>query len=385
MKNPFLLRSLIPKFLFLVFLCVPFFRCYLHHANVSGDGFGAKSLINPREYRFHGSVPVRIDFDPSGRETAAQDMHRKGLNVSVALQDVESYYSSEILSQFRKSALFLLNPNAHIQIRIRSSAEEVKPPVLSIIPFIVTIGLFPMIERTNGRVEFELYEEETNKVLKSYKYPIEHRSIFGIAPLLLGPIVPIFSDRFDHSQNKKNFAIMRVAFQQFEQDLKADLGHLKELSAHFTQDEAHRFAFVSLAKTDEPGSQIFTDIYSELEKKFIKHGILLVERNRLDKVLSEIQLSLSGITENSRLKLGKLLEADRLILMDHFEYIPYNRQAYDGKFAFSIRCIDVQTGRIIWAENVRENLYSEWTDSSYQRERAIRDLIASLRDRGELL
>ncbi|MBM9498679.1 hypothetical protein JWG44_00225 [Leptospira sp. 201903071] len=371
--------SILPSFLFL--------QCYLHHANVNGDGFGAKSL-NPfqRSASFQGSVAVRIDFDASRKETAIEDMKGKGLNVSVSTQDIESYYSPEILSQFRKSPLFLLNPNSRILIRIRSSVEEVKPPVLSVIAFLFTVGLFPMIERTNGRVEFEIYEEKTDLVLKSYKYPIEHRSLFGFAPVVLGPIVPAFSERFDHSQNKKNFAIMRVAFQQFEKDLSADLAQSKEFSAHFSQGEAHRFAFVSLAKTTDQDFGIFSDVYTTLEKNFLKHGIFLVERKRLDQVISEIQLSLSGITNSSRLQLGRLLDADRLILLDNFEYSPFDSKAYRGGFSFSIRCVDVQTGKIIWSEHIQEKIYSDWNKSfPYQMDKAISKLIATLRERGELL
>ncbi|MBM9578128.1 hypothetical protein JWG45_13305 [Leptospira sp. 201903070] len=371
--------SILPLFLTL--------QCYLHHANINGDGFGAKSLIPfQSSTSFQGNVAVRVDFDPSGKETAIEDMKRKGLNVTVSTPDIESYYSPEILSQFRKSPLFLLNPNAQILIRIRSSVEEVKPPVLSVIAFLLTAGLFPMIERTNGRIEFEIYEEKTNLVLKSYKYPIEHRSIFGFAPVVLGPIIPAFSERFDHSQNKKNFAIMRVAFQQFEKDLSADLAQSKEFNSHFLQGEPHRFAFVSLAKTTDQGFDFFSDVYSTLEKSFLKHGIFLVERKRLDQVISEIQLSLSGITNNSRLQLGRLLDADRLILMDNFDYSPSDSKAYRVGFSFSIRCVDVQTGKIIWSEHIQERMYSDWNkSSSYQKERVVSKLIATLRERGELL
>ncbi|PJZ55533.1 hypothetical protein CH367_18805 [Leptospira barantonii] len=371
-------------------LLISFFslQCYLHQANVNGDALGTHRFFHKSKNPFIGSVPIRIHFDPNEKDTAIQDLRRKGLNVSVSNDDVESYYSTEILSQFRKSPLFILNPNAEILLRIKSSVEDVKPPVLSILPFIGTVGLFPMIESTNGRVEFELYDEKKNQVIRTYKYAVDHRSFFGIAPLFFGPILPALTDRFDHSQNKKTFSIMRVAFQQFEKDLKNDLGQAPELTSRFIQGEPHHFAFVSMGKTGDPGYEIFSELYTSIESIFLRHGLSLVERNRLNPVIAEIQLSLSGLTESSRLQLGKLLNADRLILMDDFDYVqgPQSSSSKDGKIAFSLRCLEVQTGRILWSERVEKSLYLNWKEyGSYMKEDLLSKLISSLRNRGELL
>ncbi|TGL71322.1 hypothetical protein [Leptospira kmetyi] len=365
-----------------------FLGCYLHQANVNGDALGTQKLLHKSKNPFIGSVPIRIHFDPTEKHTAVDDLRRKGLNVSISEKDIESYYSTEILSQFRQSPLFILSPNAEILLRIRSSVEDVRPPVLSYIPFLGTLGLFPLIESTNGRVEFEFFDEKKNQVIRTYKYMIDHRSLFGFVPLVLGPILPALTDRFDHSQNKKTFSIMRVAFQRFERDLKNDLGASQELSSRFIQGEPHHFAFVSLGKTSDPGYEIFSELYGSIEGIFLRHGLSLVERNRLNPVISEIQLSLSGLTESSRLQLGKLLNADRLILMDDFDYVqaPPARSNGNGKIAFSLRCLEVQTGKILWSERVEKNLYLNWKEyGSYMKEELLSKLIAALRDRGELL
>ncbi|TGM15661.1 hypothetical protein EHQ81_04510 [Leptospira selangorensis] len=308
-------------------------------------------------------------------------LHDKGSN-QTPTDEFDGYLSTEIISKFQKSQKFLISSNSNIKIKIVPMVDDVKPPLLTMIGFFFTIGAFPAIYRTYGSVSFELYDQEKHKTIRTYKYSVNHRIIFGLAPILLGPILSTFTDRFDHSTSDKTYSIMRVVFAQFEYDLFKDIRESKELASRFFSTNEYNHALIVTSKSvkDEP---IISSIYSELNKNFIKYGISILERRRLDQVINEIQLSLTGITQGRDYsKLGKLLQADRLILVEDLNITSATTDV-SGRINFSIRCVDSDTGKVIWSEKIAESiLLSDTVDTvvSY----VARKLVQKLKQSGEI-
>ncbi len=81
--------------------------------------------------------------------------------------------------------------------------------------------------------------------------------------------------------------------------------------------------------------------------------IILVERNRLEKILSEQQLQIAGLTgegkEKKSIEVGKLLAADYLVSVDY--------TLVTGEVAFTLRITDTTTGavRIFTSRGTMEN------------------------------
>ncbi|TGN19161.1 hypothetical protein [Leptospira idonii] len=372
------------KKILLTCLLAGFFQlnCFLHHANVSGDFYGAKNLVSLNFGDKARSLPIKIEFDTREKNFIFEKLRKKGQNIKVDPNLVEGYYSEEIISNFRSSKLFNHNPDANIKVRIYSTIEEVRDPVLTRIPNIITLGLFPAITRTYGRVEFELFDDKTNTILKSFKYPIHHRMFLTAGAFVLGPILPMFSNRFDHSQNERTYAIMRVAFQQFEIDLHDTLQNNEALLAKFTVEKPSVFAFLPFQPEKPPETEVYPILYSELEAAFVARGLKLVERKELHKVFEEITFSQTGLTENSRNKIGTMLNADRVIIVSDLKYVPA-QNARPMELGFSVRCVDVKTGRIIWTEPSKYQSYEKLPLHSHVNS-AIFPFISELRMRGEI-
>ncbi|WCL50343.1 CsgG/HfaB family protein [Leptospira sp. GIMC2001] len=356
--------------------------CYLHHANIQGDAYGAKSLIFGKGELFNGTLPVRVEFDSSEKAFVKEYLKRKGQNIEVSDNTIESYFSEEIVAKFRNSQYFTHNSSANMKIRVVSSLEEVKSPVISLVAAIGTLGIFPAIKRTYGRVQFELYDSSKNKSIRTFKYPIQHREFLGTSTIILGSILPLLSDRFDHSTNEKNFAIMRVAFQQFENDLMAELNQDKALVKNFTADTNKVYALLPFSKKANSSRSFEDQLHSALESQFVKSGLNMVERKKLDALLNEIKFANTGLTASNRIAFGKLTNADRLILVEDLVFQKPGTTKTTEIF-YSIRCVDIETGKILWSK--RSNYISAESQSmDWHIGLSARDTLYKLQTSGDI-
>ncbi len=323
-------------------------QCYLHHANISGDGYGLKTIINLQN-EIKEQLPIRLEFDPRQKEKIKEYLKRKGQNVDISNDLVDTYYSEEIISKFKNSKYFVHTPDANIKIKIVSSIEEVRVPIFTRIAQIGTLGLFPAITRTYGRVEFNLFDNDQNKILKTFKYGIEHRELEALSSAALGMILPSFSERFDHSSNEKSFAVMRVAFNQFNIDLVNELGNNKNLLSRFLLSKPNYYALFLDPKQSGEVSKIEELLLSKLETELIDQKLNLVERKKIKRIIEEIKLSQYGLTDSKRLEFGKMLSADSLIEVSN---VTLGNNGNLNKMSLSIRCISVESGKILWSETI---------------------------------
>ncbi|MEI1278937.1 hypothetical protein V6Z05_11475 [Leptospira venezuelensis] len=381
------LERIVMKRLIILFgLSILFCSCYMHHSNVQGDGYGVKTIFRSSDKKLE-VLPIRLEFRPQTYVEAVKQLREKGTGVNVKADDIAGYSSQEIISQFRRSSKFVVDPNANIKIRIRSTVDEVKSPVVTMIAGILTFGFVPFIYRTYGTIYFEIVDTEKEEVLKIYKYPVEHRSFMGWYPILLAPILSLFNDKIDHSTSPKTFTIMRAAYSQFEYDFINEVSSVTNLASRFFRTRNHNYALLFLDQRVNDSQNWNNLLYTSLQSGFLENGLSLVERKRLDKVISEIQLSNSGITENTRLKLGKLLEADRLIFVEDFSAKLLGKGKPADIF-FSVRCTDVLTGKIIWAEKIESSISDRYLDNDTNISEgmfkiATEALIEKLRQSGE--
>ncbi len=85
-----------------------------------------------------------------------------------------------------------------------------------------------------------------------------------------------------------------------------------------------------------------------LETAFLKTGYRLVERGRLEQVLDEFGLAKSALTEDVGIKVGKMVNADAVILGT---VMSYYKGAWGGRYgtvAFSAKAVHVESGKILW-------------------------------------
>ncbi|TGL52289.1 hypothetical protein EHQ59_09565 [Leptospira kemamanensis] len=372
----------IPKRFLLLLIVTNAFSCHLHHANIQGDAYGAKGMIFGKEPFFQGTLPVRVEFDTSDKAFVRDYLKRKGQNIVVSHDRIDSYFSEEIVAKFRNSKYFTHNPSATMKIRVVSSLEEVKIAVVSLIAAVGTLGIIPAVSRTHGSIQFELFDSSQNKSIRTFKYSIHHREFLGTSTIILGSFLPLFSERFDRSTNERTFAVMRVAFKQFENDLMIELDQDKTLLKRFTADLNKIYALLPFRNKTNSINSYEDQLHSELESQFLKSGIALVERKKQDILLEEIKFSNSGLTDSNRLAFGKLTNANRVIMIEDL-VIKEPKTSNYTEILFSIRCVDIESGQIVWS---KPSKYVSFESNSldWHIGMSAREMIYQLQTSGEL-
>ncbi len=100
-------------------------------------------------------------------------------------------------------------------------------------------------------------------------------------------------------------------------------------------------------------------IRDALESSLIKTGWQIIEREKISKVLAELQLQATGLTLENSVKIGKMLNADVIIIGQVTSYV---QGAVEDKsptgglehttVGFNVRAVNIDSGVIMWKISV---------------------------------
>ena len=134
-----------------------------------------------------------------------------------------------------------------------------------------------------------------------------------------------------------------------------------------------------------------TDNYlNTFETYFLKTGLDIVEREKVEAILKEQQFSMTGLTDNDRKKIGKLLNADAIVSgqINNYDMLPVSgdeptvngfiypkdQNRYNGYIALNLKAISVETSALLWKMNLAANIanmpansYSEYYDRALKQ------------------
>jgi hypothetical protein len=83
----------------------------------------------------------------------------------------------------------------------------------------------------------------------------------------------------------------------------------------------------------------------KFELALLQSGVTVIERNKLDKVLAELSINQSGLTDENSMKVGKMLAAD-IIVTGNIPLWSYHDKIKKGFIEILIKGIVVETGEI---------------------------------------
>ena len=102
----------------------------------------------------------------------------------------------------------------------------------------------------------------------------------------------------------------------------------------------------------------------KFELSLLNAGVKVIERNKLDKLLSEQSLSKTGITESDSIKLGKILSAD-VIVLGTIPMWTYYEKTNKGFIEILIKGVVVETGEIIFKTVFDSKINTTYDDFRY--------------------
>ncbi|MFV9646123.1 MAG: CsgG/HfaB family protein [Desulfobacterales bacterium] len=122
-------------------------------------------------------------------------------------------------------------------------------------------------------------------------------------------------------------------------------------------------------------------VRDRFETAFLEAGHRVVERSMIDKLISELKFSMSGLTEQLGIKVGKMLDADVVIFgaVTSYYRVMWGPVVYTT-VGLSVKAVDVESGVIIWKGNHTKTIFWDIFDvnspASLARE-VTKEIIAS--------
>lgn len=116
-----------------------------------------------------------------------------------------------------------------------------------------------------------------------------------------------------------------------------------------------------------------------LEASLIKTGWQIIERDKIAKVINELELQNTGLTLESGAKIGKMLNADVIILGQLTSYVQGavadkspTKMLEHTTVGFNVRAVHVENGIILWNINVVDSDQNIFTYTKPVQGHAIR-------------
>lgn len=103
-------------------------------------------------------------------------------------------------------------------------------------------------------------------------------------------------------------------------------------------------------------------VYNSFESSFLKLGFNVVERKKINTIINELKLSQTGLTVDEGARVGKLANADVLVLGTINSYVQgASTHEATGKlavtqFGMSIKGVHVESGVILWSGKIFKNI-----------------------------
>lgn len=109
----------------------------------------------------------------------------------------------------------------------------------------------------------------------------------------------------------------------------------------------------------------------------------IVERSQLANVLGETELALSGLSNSKAMQVGQMSGADAVIVgsVSEYEMAAYKGRKYPS-VGISIRCIDSQSGEILWSADYTERADDKNVSLSEHARKVVHAIVSTLYRQG---
>ncbi len=241
-----------------------------------------------------------------------------------------------------------------------------------------------MVTRASGSINFEIFSIKENRVLKVFKYKVNHRDFISVICMFVGPILYSLSDRLDSSFDTRTDSVLKTTLNQFEEDLAETLKNDKILLSKFIASAPSIYALIPIQHYSPEVKEIFDGIYKNLESTFLERKMKLVEKEKIDKIKNEINYSENVLTIDSIRMIKNSLNPNKLIFINNIQVIKYdNTKLSIDEIEFQIRLMDLNTGSILWNIPCRY-LVNDFRSMEENIKWSVHDEIKKLIDSGEI-
>ena len=309
--------------------CLLHLNCTLHHLKI--DGSPAVRYVSPvKEDR------TKFDLD---RITAKKKISDNFDRL------VESYNSDALTNLLEKGGYIQIDKNANYTLRYSIDITEDMPFPISPIFFLLTLGIFPVVETTDGFVTIQLIDNSSEKIIKEYRYEVAHKYVTSWLSIVASLI--LWGDQWDLAMFHNHGFPQEMIVSKFQKDFYTDLSNQKILFVSNSKNEKRypkeRYAILPVIYSHSKDKKTSDVIRDKIETVLVNKKYTVLERTKMNEITKEFKLAQTGLTRNDQIELGKMLNATNLILT---EILELNQD--DKHLEFSIKNLDVESGQILW-------------------------------------
>lgn len=298
-----------------------------------------------------GNQPIKIQEAPEWKEKKKISLESKlplaeksGKDNSIAT----SYNSGAIHDYLRRGCCIEIQDQAGLHVKYSTKVKDDLLYAPTVFLWMFTLGIIPVFEKIEADVKIEVFDAANQHLLREYNYSINERAYNSWLSIPISLIL-IPNDSFAHSFIHMFDYPQKFIANRFEKDFLEDLSAGKFSDSAISQtakknNTSHsRIAILPIKYQYSKDIAVANAIRDKVETVLVNKNYTVVERVKLDEILKELKLSQTGLTTSDQVKIGNMLNASNLILG---EVIEVNRN--DASLEFSIRNIDMETGKILW-------------------------------------
>ncbi|MBK8393810.1 MAG: hypothetical protein IPL26_00985 [Leptospiraceae bacterium] len=309
--------------------CIFLFHCTLHNFKINGKA--VTRIDNPKQIE---------------RKKFVLERELPETKISANFDNLlHSYNSDSLLHLFEKGCCIQIDKKSDYLLKYSTKIKEDMPFPIAPIFFLLTLGFFPVAEISEGTTEFQILNRSKNEVIKVYRYQTEHKYYTSWLSILASLF--LWGDEWDltmfHSHNFPQESITSKFENDFYLDLLSQRLNIQYNSKSETHNKKERYALLPVLFHHTKDKQIADVIRDKIETVLVNKKYIVLERVKLNEIFNEFKLAQNSLSRTDQIEIGKLLNANNLILT---EILELNQS--DKKLEFSVKNLEVESGQILW-------------------------------------
>jgi hypothetical protein len=292
---------------------------------------------------------LKINEAPAQRFKNSRQVDRKNLELDRIIpalkkgnatdQLTQSYNSDSLVHLLETGCCIEISKKSDYILRYSTNISEDMPFPISPIFFLLTLGIFPVVENADASVKFQVVEKSSERIIKEYNYRTNHKYVTSWLSIIASLF--LWGDEWSLSMFNSHSYPQEMLVYNFEKDFILDL-HKFDFSTNQSQAN-ERYAILPIYYSHSKDKETSEVIRDKVETLLVKKKYTVLERAKILEITKEFKLSQVGLTRNDQVEIGRMLNASNLILS---EILELNKA--DNKLEFSVKNLEVKSGRIIW-------------------------------------
>lgn len=301
-------------------------HCSLHSYKLNGEEIRTKRVA-PNELSVNYDIDRKIPPNENDELT-------KGYNK-------ESLYNI-----IERSCCIRRSADSNIIMKYETDVKgELRYP-LTVFLWMATFGIVPVFEEAIANVKVTLEKKDTGEIINQFTYRIDEYVIHSWLTIPFGMALSSsesYSLSFLHSEYPMEIITDRLSYDLLRGGGKSIFTDNKKTENRITSPSSVKVAVLPFNFKFKKHEALSETLRDKVETVLVNRKYTVLDRMNLKQILKEMKLSQTGLTMADQIRIGRMMNATNLVIGEILE-----TNENDDILEFSVKNIDIQTGKIVW-------------------------------------